>query len=1041
LAAGPHFQVNMPRDTVRFGPYTLDIARLELRREGVRVRIQPKPLALLVHLARNSDRVVSHEEIFREVWPGVHVEPGALKSALHSLRRALAEGDADLGPEGEGSRIVSLHGHGYRFVEPLEVEGEAARRSDSPAAPPPLPETRSRPRDFVDRKVEMSRLRALCHTALRGERQIVLLGGPPGIGKTRTAGEVAREAEALGFETHIGRAHEGDGAPPFWPWAQIVRSWTLAHGAARLEELAGAGSRAADLLGLAPELEPGPTAHPAAIYGRADQARFRTLDRVAVFLAHAARERPLLLILDDLHRADSASLELLLFVAQHVTEAPLAIVGTHRPLEPAHPVGRVLHEPATCSIPLAGLVRGSVGEILAQAGARAVPGELVDQVHAASGGNPLFVYELARALAAGDAAATLPARVHDAVWARICECSPECLEVLRLVSAAGPELALPVLRAAFGGTLDGAALLGALEEAERRDLLTGAGGSYGFVHGVVREALYEKLGPTERMQVHLRIGEALESLPGRPSPTRLAALAHHFLEGAPLRGAERAVHYAQRAAQAARAVCAFPEEVELRRRLVQALDFSSAPDPEQRGRALVDVGDALGHAAAPIAEFQEAFVRALVLARKHGSYHLLACAAERCVWHMSTRGAFLPVLIPSNDQALVQALIADLVKVQESPDVRGDPVLHARVLLALTQALAEDRPEESRRALDESIAIATRSADVELRGEILVHRYAHVFDDLDARDAVQRELLAWTVETRNQTFEVEAHQLAARNALERGDRAAYDRAAAELERLAGLGFSSAAYHLETWRGVCAQMEGPLVAASAQAQRLARTGGRMNLDPGWVMWTLGLQMGWLMLQAGMTDMLLLQSDAYAERVGPVAEMRMSVAWLRAAVGRHDEARPLLRELPRKAPGFGRGEIWICATAAAAEACILIGDRELALPIFDALAPHAGRVASFVTLIFGPVSRHLGGLAALLGRWDAAARFFDQAARKAQELRAPVFATLVDADRALAFRAHPDANERARSERLRVSAERAARALGMHLVAARLARTGA
>src|SRR5262245_16628200 len=320
----------------------------------------------------------------------------------------------------------------------------------------------------------MDRLRALCRAALQGERQIALLGGPPGIGKTRTATELAAEAEALGFEIHIGRTHEGDGAPPFWPWAQIVRSWTQLHGSTRLEALAGAGGHASDLLGLAPGLELDGAA-PA--YTAADQMRFRTLDRMCRFLERAASERPLLLVIDDLHRADSASLELLVFVAQHLARVRLAIVGTHRPLEAEHALGRVLHESGTCSIPLAGLVRSSVDDLLAQACRHTVPAELVDRVHAASGGNPLFAYELARALSAAERAdAPLPTRVHDAVWGRICECSPACIALLRLASAAGPELTLPILREALGDAIAGVALLDALAEAERGDLLTCAGG-------------------------------------------------------------------------------------------------------------------------------------------------------------------------------------------------------------------------------------------------------------------------------------------------------------------------------------------------------------------------------------------------------------------------------------------------------------------------------------------------------------------------------------------------------------------------------------
>ncbi len=1024
----------MSGELLRFGPYTLDPALLELRRDGERVRIQAKPLALLLYLIRNSDRVVSHEEIRREVWPGIRVEPGALKSAMHLLRRALAEGADDPGPDAEGEWIASVHGAGYRFAHRPERV-----RVDAATGPAATPAPGGRPRDFVDRETEMERLRALCRAALQGERQIALLGGPPGIGKTRTATELATEAEALGFEIHIGRAHEGDGAPPFWPWAQILRSWTAAHGSTRLEELAGSGSRAADLLGLAPDLELEPGARPTSAYTQVDQGRFRMLDRVSRFLERASSERPLLLIIDDLHRADSASIELLLFVAQHVGRARLAIVGTHRPLQAQHALGRVLHESGACSIPLSGLVRSSVDDILTQACGRRIPAELVDRVHAASGGNPLFAYELARALAgSGRADAALPVRVHDAVWGRICECSPACLALLRLASAAGPELTLPILREALGDALTARALLDALAEAERGDLLTGTGGIYRFVHGVVREALYEKLGPTERMQLHRQIGEALERLQGSQPATRLAELAHHFLESAALHDPERAVRHARRAAEAARAVCAFSDEVALRRRALRALDFIERPVPELRGQLRIELGDALGRGAAPIAELQRVFVEALAIARTEGASQLLARAAERCAWHMWVRGSFLPVITPSSDQALVSALVADLTRVQETSDVQSDPTLHARVCLALAGVAGQDSPEESRSAFERAVAISARSTDRELRGEVLMLRYSFLYDDLAARATLQQEALAWTLATQNQWFEVDAHFLAMNDALERGDRASYERAGAELERMAALGIPSAVYSAESRRFLSAQLEGPIVAATGRALELARTGRRLNLDRDWVMWTLSLQMGWLMLHAGRTELLLRQDDAYRVPVADVAELRTARAHLYALVGRHDEARELLAELPRKRIGFGRGEIWMGAMLSAAQACALLGDAERALPIFEALAPYADRFASVVTMVFGPVARHLGALAAVLERWSEAEELFAAAAQQARELRAPVFSALVAADRALAFRTHPAARMRRESAVLGARAESEARALGLDGVATLLAK---
>jgi DNA-binding winged helix-turn-helix (wHTH) protein len=497
---------------LRFGPYELDEARLELRRHGTRVRIQGKPLAVLRYLVRHGDRVVPHAELLQHVWAGARVEPGVLKSAVHALRRALAGGaERTDDPDSDGTWIASIHGQGYRFIGALHDGPRASATGRAAGAS-----------DFVGREPELAELRRLCRAALDGQRrQIALIGGAPAVGKTRLAMELAREAEVLGFETHVGRTHGGAGAPPFWPWAQIVRGWMLVHGPERLAEIAAASGPASELLGLAgPPADPGSPCPPGPV-------RFRTFERTSRFLAGASRERPQLLILDDLHRADTASLELLGFLSQYPLDAPLVVLATHRPLEPDHPLARLLPRPGTHSIPLRALERDAVAKVLAASlGDEPAPG-LVQTVLLRSGGNPLFVQELARALGAGAPLdAPVPARVHDAVRARICECSAASLQVLCLASVADADLTLPLLHEALGAELGGAALLAALAEAEQRDLLSFRGGSYRFVHGIVRETLRARLGATEQDRLLEQLDAARDALcaPPRTGSVRRAHL-------------------------------------------------------------------------------------------------------------------------------------------------------------------------------------------------------------------------------------------------------------------------------------------------------------------------------------------------------------------------------------------------------------------------------------------------------------------------------------------------------------------------------------
>jgi DNA-binding winged helix-turn-helix (wHTH) protein/tetratricopeptide (TPR) repeat protein len=1014
---------------LRFEPYEIDERRSELRRHGRPVAIRSKPFALLRYLVRNAHRVVSREELLREVWGAGGVEASAVKSAMYVLRRTL---DADA-RDPDDAWIASVPGLGYRFARAVcRTSAQDATRAGAAArgAIAPL--------DFVEREAEMERLGALCDAALHGGRQIALLEGPPGIGKTRIATELAREAAERGFAVYVGRTEEGRGAPPFWPWAQVLRSWVETHGERRLEELAGDGSRASDLLGLAPRVPEDRAKDPATEYTRADQARFRLLDRVGTFLERASRERPLLLVLEDLHHADSASLELLVFLARCLTRAPLLILGTHRPLETGHSLGRVLREPDACSIPLTGLGRRSVEDILERRLGRKPPAELVERVHEASGGNPMFVTELARALPS-DATPprAIPSRVHDAVWARICECSPACRQLLSLASAGSSDPTLPVLRSALAATQDDAALMASLEEAERSDLITCASGALHFVHGVVREALYERLSAAERMRSHLRLGEAIEAVHGDEARRYAAEVAHHFLESAPLAGVERAVRHARSAAEVATAACAFLEAAELYQRALRVWALVERDDPRVRGELLVALGDALGHTAAPMHALRDTFVEAMELASTHDLPHLLACAAERCATHLEARGCFFHS-VPTTDQALVRTIFESLVRSRRAPEVTCDATLHARVWFALAAVEGVlDRHQNARRSLERSLELAQHSADPSLRSEVLIRQMSYRFDDPERHVGRPAELLAWTRRHPNLRFEIDMHLMQLFLALERADRDACDVAAQQLERLERrTGLPSAIYSRALWRALRAHLEGPFAAATAAVADLTHVGSRLHLSTDANLWIFSFHATWAMLVADGSEQLLALYQASAAQTRLSAEDRLVKGRLFARFGRLEEAQRLLG-IPRRRAGNVQAELWLYNCALAAETSALVGDCAHAAELYRLLLPYSDRVIVITPTCLGPVARQLGTLASLLGRWCEAEAHFAQASALTIGLRSPVLSTVVDVDRALAFAAHPDEAERRRSERLRRSAERAARGLGLTALAARVA----
>ena len=176
------------------------------------------------------------------------------------------------------------------------------------------------PSGFVGRERELSELRAGLAQARGGGGALFLLVGEPGIGKTRLAGELAADAMGLGARVLWGRCWEGAGAPPYWPWVQVIRSIARDETPETLAARMGPGGP--DIAQIVPDLRERLPGMPAPASPESEESRFRLFDSVASFLGNVASAAPLALIFDDLHAADRPSLLLLLFVARELRESP-----------------------------------------------------------------------------------------------------------------------------------------------------------------------------------------------------------------------------------------------------------------------------------------------------------------------------------------------------------------------------------------------------------------------------------------------------------------------------------------------------------------------------------------------------------------------------------------------------------------------------------------------------------------------------------------------------------------------------------------------
>src|SRR5262245_14139562 len=258
------------------------------------------------------------------------------------------------------------------------------------------PHTAARP--FIGRTRELTELSGALDEALGGRGRLVLLSGEPGIGKSRTAGEIAALAAGRGTEVLTGRCYEDEGAPALWPWVQVLRGYARDRNDAELA--AALGAEVTEVLQVVPELRARVAGSAQPTTSDPQAARFRLFDGIATFLVRAAQARALIIVVDDLQGADQPSLLLLRFLARRLGEVPLLIVGTFRDvaLTRDHPLaetlGELLREPVTTRLSLRGFNQAEVASFVEATTGVAPPAALAARIHERTEGNPFFVGEV-----------------------------------------------------------------------------------------------------------------------------------------------------------------------------------------------------------------------------------------------------------------------------------------------------------------------------------------------------------------------------------------------------------------------------------------------------------------------------------------------------------------------------------------------------------------------------------------------------------------------------------------------------------------------
>jgi predicted ATPase/DNA-binding winged helix-turn-helix (wHTH) protein len=585
----------------RFGEFVLDSETRQLLRACEPRHVSPKAFHLLEVLVSSRPRVWSKRELQDLLWPDTTVVEANLPNLVAEVRAALQD-------DPQQPRYVrTVHRYGYGFVEPAAI----------PVLPRFLQSAIRGAGGFFGREEELAAMDAAWQRARRGSRQVILVAGEAGIGKTRIIGEFARRCLSAAT-TLVGHCDE-EALTPYQPFVealtQLLDQFTDAELAQQMREgdLRPEVARLVpNLTARLPELDSGAVVDP-------ESERFRLFQAVDRLFSSAAKHTPLLILLDDLHWADKSSLLLLRHLARGAPSTAMFLIGTYRGdgVERTA-LGALLadlqRDQGAARLALRGLAVEDAERLVEAITGRRPTRAFMKSLTSETSGNPFFIREVVQHLKdAGEldqvdgtkpalpvARTFVPESVKEVINQRLVRLTEQCNRALSLASVLGREFRLDVL--ARVGALNEDELLDALEAAQSAGLIVeehGVLGRFSFSHALIREVLYEKLSDTRRIRLHSRIGEVLESTsPADALP--LADLAYHFVQAASLNGYDRAVDYATRAAREATESLAHEEAAQFYELALEALAHR-APTREidnlradlhaKRGDALASVGN------------------------------------------------------------------------------------------------------------------------------------------------------------------------------------------------------------------------------------------------------------------------------------------------------------------------------------------------------------------------------------------------------------------------------------------------------------------